>query len=145
MSRNDTNLEPASRRPVFGEGPGHRGVLPRDPGGDRSGDHRPPLAAAGQRRWSSREPLRPDHPMGDGPVLRSERGSLTVELFLVIPVVVLVLVGGLQLVGVSRSRLELAGAARDWARVAASCPAPPRAVAASLAALPPQISRRRSE
>lgn len=80
--------------------------------------------------------------MGDGPVLRSERGSLTVELFLVIPVVVLVLVAGLQLVGVARSRLELAGAARDGARVAATSPDPRRAVEAALAALPPEIRPR---
>ncbi|MCO6502768.1 MAG: pilus assembly protein [Acidimicrobiales bacterium] len=64
------------------------------------------------------------------------------ELFLVIPVVVLVLVGGLQLVGVARSRLELAGAARDGARVAATSPDPRRAVEAALAALPPEIRPR---
>lgn len=58
------------------------------------------------------------------------------ELFLVIPMVVLVLVAGLQVVAVARSRLELAGAARDGARVAATTPDPRRAVEAALSALP---------
>lgn len=80
--------------------------------------------------------------MGDGPLLRSERGSLTVELFLVIPIVVLVLVAGLQMVAIARSRLELAAAARDGARVAATSPDPRRAVEATLAALPPEVRPR---
>ncbi len=79
--------------------------------------------------------------MGDRPLL-SDRGSATVELFLVIPMVVLVLVAGLQVVSAARSRLELAGAARDGARVAATTPDPRRAVEAALAALPAEVRTR---
>ena len=64
------------------------------------------------------------------------------ELFLVIPMVVLVLVAGLQVVTAARSRLELAGAARDGARVAATSPDPRRAVEAALAALPVEVRQR---
>lgn len=64
------------------------------------------------------------------------------ELFLVIPMVVLVLVAGLQVVTAARSRLELAGAARDGARVAATSPDPRRAVEAALAALPAEVRQR---
>jgi hypothetical protein len=65
-----------------------------------------------------------------------------VELFLVIPLVVLVLVAGTQVVAVARSRLELTAAARDGARVAATSPDPRRAVEATLAALPPEVRPR---
>lgn len=64
------------------------------------------------------------------------------ELFLVIPLVVLVLVGGLQVVAVTRARLDLIGAARDGARVAATTPDPRKAVEAALAALPPEVRAR---
>ena len=64
------------------------------------------------------------------------------ELFLVIPIVVLVLVAGLQVVSLARARLDLAGAARDGARVAATTPDPRRAVEAALAALPPEVRPR---
>ncbi len=64
------------------------------------------------------------------------------ELFLVIPMVVLVLVAGLQVVTAARSRLELAGAARDGARVAATTPDPRRAVEAVLSSLPPEVRTR---
>jgi Flp pilus assembly protein TadG len=60
-----------------------------------------------------------------------------VELFLVLPVVILVVVASLQVVNVARARLELQMAARDGARVAATTPDPARAVEAVLAALPP--------
>jgi Flp pilus assembly protein TadG len=65
-----------------------------------------------------------------------------VELFLVLPVVVIVLVASLQVVNVARARLELQGAARDGARVAATTPDPSRAVEAVLASLPPAMRDR---
>ncbi len=71
-----------------------------------------------------------------------DRGSVTVEFFLVIPLVMLVLVSAVQVVGVARARVELQGAVREGARVAATTPDPARAVEAVLAALPPQIRNR---
>jgi hypothetical protein len=62
-----------------------------------------------------------------------------VEFFLVIPMVVIVLVAGLQVVSLAKARIELIGAAREGARVAATTPDPARAVAAVLDALPPQV------
>jgi len=38
---------------------------------------------------------------------------VTVELFLVLPVLILVVVASIQLVGVARARIELQGAARE--------------------------------
>jgi Flp pilus assembly protein TadG len=63
---------------------------------------------------------------------------VTVELFLVLPVAILVLVASLQLIGVARTRIELQGAAREGARVAATTPDPARAVEAVLASLTPE-------
>lgn len=57
------------------------------------------------------------------------------EFFLAIPLVVLVLVAGLQVAAVARARLELQGAVREGARVAATSPDPARAVAAVRQAL----------
>lgn len=54
-----------------------------------------------------------------------------------LPVVIVVVVASLQVVNVARARLELQGAARDGARVAATTPDPSRAVEAVLASLPP--------
>jgi hypothetical protein len=65
-----------------------------------------------------------------------------VELFLVLPAVIVVLVASLQVVNVARARLELQGAARDGARVAATTPDPSRAVEAVLASLPPAMRDR---
>jgi hypothetical protein len=65
-----------------------------------------------------------------------------VELFLVVPMVVLVLVAGLQVVNLARARIELVGAARDGARVAATTPDPAKAVEAVLAALPGSVRDR---
>jgi len=62
-----------------------------------------------------------------------------VELFLVLPILVLVLVASLQLVNVARARIELQGAAREGARVAATAPDPSKAVEAVLASLPPPM------
>ena len=75
--------------------------------------------------------------MGDERVLRDERGSTTVEFFLVIPLLIVVLVAGIQVVSVARTRIELLGAVREGARVAATTPDPARAVEAVRNALPP--------
>jgi len=64
---------------------------------------------------------------------------VTVELFLVLPIVLLVVVASIQLVGVARARIELQSAAREGARVAATTPDPSRAVDAVLASLPPKM------
>ncbi len=61
------------------------------------------------------------------------------EFFLVLPMIVLVLVGSLQVVGMARARMELQGAVRDGARIAATTPDPARAVGAVLDALPPSV------
>jgi hypothetical protein len=63
---------------------------------------------------------------------------VTVELFLILPVAILVLVASLQLIGVARTRIELQGAAREGARVAATTPDPAKAVEAVLASLTPE-------
>jgi len=64
---------------------------------------------------------------------------VTVELFLVLPIAILVLVASIQLIGVARARIELQGAVREGARVAATTPDPARAVEAVLAALTPEV------
>jgi Flp pilus assembly protein TadG len=64
---------------------------------------------------------------------------VTVEFFLILPLVVLVLMGGLQVVVIAQTRIEMVGAAREGARVAATTPDPSRAVAATQAALDPRI------
>lgn len=80
--------------------------------------------------------------MGGRQVLRSDQGGVTIELFLVLPIVVLVLVAGLQLAGAARARIELVGAVREGARVAATSPDPAKAVAAVQAALAPELRDR---
>jgi TadE-like protein len=77
--------------------------------------------------------------MGGGEVLRKDGGSVTVEFFLVIPMVVIVLIAGLQVVSLARARIELIGAAREGARIAATSPDPAVAVAAVLEALPVSV------
>ena len=64
------------------------------------------------------------------------------EFFLVLPLVFLVLAGGLQLVSVARAKVELSGAAREGARIAATTPDPARAVEAVESALPPEVRGR---
>lgn len=64
------------------------------------------------------------------------------EFFLVVPLVVVVLVAGLQVVSIARTRIELLGAVRDGARVAATTPDPARAVDAVQEALPPSVRDR---
>jgi hypothetical protein len=67
---------------------------------------------------------------------------VTVEFFLVLPILVLVVVASIQLVGVARVRLELQSAAREGVRVAATTPDPARAVETVLASLPPEMRDR---
>jgi Flp pilus assembly protein TadG len=64
-----------------------------------------------------------------------ERGSATVEFALVIPIVLLVLFALVEVVVVGRVQIELLGAARQGARVAATNPDPGVAVDAVHAAL----------
>ena len=75
--------------------------------------------------------------MGGGGLLKQDRGSVTVEFFLVVPLLVVVLVAGIQVISVARTRIELLGAVREGARVAATTPDPAKAVAAVRDALAP--------
>jgi Flp pilus assembly protein TadG len=75
--------------------------------------------------------------VGGRQVLRHDGGSVTVELFLVIPAAILILVASLQVVSLARARIELVGAVREGARVASTTPDPARAVDAVQAALSP--------
>ena len=67
---------------------------------------------------------------------------MTVEFFLIIPLVVAVLAAGLIAVSAARARIELIGAAREGARVAATTPDPSRAVEAVRDALSPAMRDR---
>lgn len=64
-----------------------------------------------------------------------EGGSATVEFALVIPIVLLVLVALVEVAVVARTQIELLGAARQGARVAATNPDPAVAVEAVHGAL----------
>lgn len=75
--------------------------------------------------------------MGGGGLLKRERGSVTVEFFLVVPLLIVVLAAGIQVVSVARTRIELLGAVREGARVAATTPDPAKAVSAVRDALAP--------
>lgn len=59
------------------------------------------------------------------------------EFFLVVPLLVVVLVAGIQVISVARTRVELLGAVREGARVAATTPDPAKAVSAVRDALAP--------
>ena len=72
----------------------------------------------------------------------TERGSFTVEAALVIPVMVIVLVAVFEIVAAVAVRLDLVAAAREGARVAATVPAPERAVAVVREVLPEAIRSR---
>ena len=76
--------------------------------------------------------------MGGRGVLRDDRGSVTIEFFLVVPLLVVVLAAGVQVISAARARIELVGAVREGARVAATTPDPARAVEAVRAAMPPE-------
>ncbi len=69
------------------------------------------------------------------PTADTGRGSATVEFALVIPVVLLVLVALVEVAVVARVQMELLGAARQGARVAATNPDPANAVDAVHGAL----------
>lgn len=64
------------------------------------------------------------------------------EFFLVIPMVLLILVAGIEVVSITRARIELVGAVREGARVAATTPDPAKAVNAVEAALSPGMRPR---
>lgn len=75
--------------------------------------------------------------MGGRRILREDRGSVTIEFFLVVPLLIVVLAAGVQVISVARARIELLGAVREGARVAATTPDPAKAVEAVRAAMPP--------
>ena len=70
-----------------------------------------------------------------------ERGSATVEFALVIPIVLLLLVALVEVAVVARVQIELQGAARQGARVAATNPDPAVAVDAVHEALSEDLTR----
>ena len=72
--------------------------------------------------------------MGDRQVL-SQRGSVTVEFVLVLPLVLLTLVACLEVAALARARVTVVAAAREGARVAATHPDPAAAVEAVKEAL----------
>ncbi|MEN8039984.1 MAG: TadE family type IV pilus minor pilin [Actinomycetota bacterium] len=79
----------------------------------------------------------------------AERGSAVVEFALVLPLVLIVLLGIVEVAVVARSEIQLVHAAREGAREAAVSPDTSRAVAAVRAALGPlgdsaRVSVRRS-
>lgn len=79
--------------------------------------------------------------MGGREVL-TERGSVTVEFFVALPLIVVVLIAGLQVVSVVQTKIELQGAVREGVRVAATTPDPAAAVDAVISALAPEIADR---
>jgi len=80
--------------------------------------------------------------MGGRSLLRPERGSITIEFFLVIPLLIVVLAAGVQVISVARTRIELLGAVREGARVAATTPDPAKAVEAVRMAMAPEVRDR---
>jgi Flp pilus assembly protein TadG len=67
---------------------------------------------------------------------------VTVEFFLVIPLLIVVLAAGIQVISVARTRIELLGAVREGVRVAATTPDPAKAVEAVRNALGPDYRER---
>lgn len=65
----------------------------------------------------------------------SERGSAVVEFALVVPLVLLLVLGVVEVAVVARTQLEVVNAAREGAREAAATPDPARAVKAARASL----------
>jgi Flp pilus assembly protein TadG len=68
-------------------------------------------------------------------VNRSQRGSATVELALLVPLILLLLVVVVEVAVIARLQIEVVGAAREGARVAATSPDPALALAAVRGAL----------
>lgn len=62
---------------------------------------------------------------------------MTIEFFLVVPLLIVVLAAGIQVISVARARIELLGAVREGARVAATTPDPAKAVQAVRDAMAP--------
>lgn len=62
---------------------------------------------------------------------------MTIEFFLLLPVVLVMLLAGVQVVAAAQVRVELQGAVREGVRVAATTPDPAKAVEAVAAALDP--------
>ncbi len=62
------------------------------------------------------------------------------EFFLILPLVIFVLLAGIQVVAAAQLRVELQGAAREGVRVAATTPDPARAVAAVVSSLDPDVA-----
>jgi len=75
--------------------------------------------------------------LGGRRILREDGGSVTIEFFLVVPLLIVVLAAGVQVISIARARIELLGAVREGARVAATTPDPAKAVEAVRAAMPP--------
>lgn len=75
--------------------------------------------------------------MGGRRILSKDRGSVTIEFFLVIPLLIVVLAAGVQVISVARTRVELLGAVREGVRVAATTPDPAKAVEAVRSAMSP--------
>lgn len=65
----------------------------------------------------------------------SERGSAVVEFALVVPLVLVLLLGLVEVAVIARTQLEVVNAAREGARMAASSPEPADAVDAVRAVL----------
>lgn len=65
----------------------------------------------------------------------SQRGSATVELALLVPLILLLLVVIIEVAVIARLQIEVVGAAREGARVAATSPDPAMALAAVRGAL----------
>lgn len=59
-----------------------------------------------------------------------------------VPLLVVVLIAGVQVISLARARIELLGAVREGARVAATSPDPARAVEAVRSAMPPSLRDR---
>ncbi|GMQ99087.1 MAG: hypothetical protein BMS9Abin17_1637 [Acidimicrobiia bacterium] len=72
-----------------------------------------------------------------------DRGSAVVEFALVLPLVLALMLGLVEVALVARSEMQLVHAAREGAREAAASPDPSRAVAAARAALGPAGERAR--
>ncbi len=69
-------------------------------------------------------------------------GSAAVEFALVLPLVLLVLLAVTQVAVAARTQLEVANAAREGARRAATAPDPAEAVSVALGALSPELADR---
>lgn len=72
--------------------------------------------------------------------MNADRGSASVEFVLLLPVFLAALVLLAEVVSVGRLQIELVGAAREGARVAATDPAPTSAISAARSALAPTVA-----